>query len=143
MIIWYRTNTDFEGQLANIARQQTPAEAQAWLDAQEDDPGQGFIVLDERLIDPVLLADLGANPAGYTVEADILYKDGEPVDLGYTSDPAAALVELRGDAQARALLIMPEVDLRAWLDTQSTTDVFVMIRNVLGGMARALGVARE
>ncbi len=143
MIIWYRTNTDFEGQLANIARQQTPAEAQAWLDAQTDDPGQAYIALDERLIDPALLADLTTTPGAYTVEAGVLHKDGDPVDLGYTSDPAAELAALRSDPQMRTLLTMPEAQLRAWLETQTTADTFVLIRDVLAKMARTLGLSRE
>lgn len=151
MIIWYRTTEGFEGNLANIARQQTPAEAQAWLDAQED-PGQAYILLDERLIDPALLADLVVNPGAYAVQAgalhknashkDGLQKDGQPVDLGYTSDPAAALSALRGNPEVVALLAMSEEQLRAWLATQSTVDVFVLIRDVLAGMARATGISR-
>lgn len=142
MIIWYRTNPNFEGNLANIARQQTPAEAQAWLDAQADDPGQAYITLDERLIDPALLADLTTNPGAYTVEVGTLHKDGDPVDLGYTSDSDAALAALRDNPQTAALLAMPEDQLRAWLGTQSTADVFVLLRDVLAGMARAVGISR-
>ena len=141
MIVWYRTTEGFEGQLANIARQQTPAEAQAWLDSQ-DDPGQAYISLDERLIDPALLADLTTNPGAYSVENDALHQDGQPVDVGYTSDPVAALTTLRDNPQTAALLTMPEAQLRAWLGTQSTADVFVLLRDVLAGMARAVGISR-
>lgn len=142
MIIWYRTTEGFEGNLANIGRQQTPAEAQAWLDAQED-PGQAYIPLDERLIDPALLADLVTNPTAYTVQDGALHKDGQPVDMGYTSDPQAALSALRGNPGIVTLLTMTDAELRTWIDARSTTDVFLMIREVLAGMARAAGISRR
>lgn len=142
MIVWYRTTKGFENQLANIARQQTAAEARGWLDAQESESGLAFIELDERVMDAGLLADLIVNPAAYAVENDALHKDGQPVDIGYTSDPQAALSALRENPETAALLVMPEAQLRAWLGTQSTVDVFVLIRDVLAGMARAMGISR-
>jgi len=142
MIIWYRTTEGFEGNLASIARQQTSAEAQAWLDSQ-DAPGQAYIEVDERLMDPALVANLTLNSGAYTVEGGVLQHDGAPVDLGYSVDAAAVLVAMRNDPSTAALLAMPETNLRAWLATQDTVDVFVLIRDVLAGMARATGVSRR
>jgi len=142
MIIWYRTLTGFEGNLASIARQQTSAEAQAWLDGQ-DDPGQAYITLDERLIDPALLADLVVNPAAYTVQDGTLHKNGLPVDIGYTSDPVAALINMRDNPIIVGLLTMTDAELRTWINARSTTDVFVMVRKVLASMARATGISRR
>lgn len=88
MLIIYRTNPGFEGQIATLDYQTSPESFELWLNG-EKTHGRAelaFLQLNEALMTPALLAALEADQNAYRVIGGKLAKDGVPVPLGY--DPA-------------------------------------------------------
>ena len=141
MIVVYRTNEKFVGQIITLDRQQSLTEFEAWRTAATPTPEMAAIEVDEKLLRGELLADLATNANAYRVVDGALTLDSAPVDLGYESSAIGAVERMRSDPNMVALFDMDEAALRAWMETQSQSDINVLVWTALRELARAAKVA--
>ena len=143
MLIIYRTNAGFEGQLVSLDRAASVGAMVAYLANATPRPELAYLEIDERLLDAELLTALSVEQATFLVVDGVLTRDGVPCELGYTPGiTQAATAALYADPVVNQLFNASEADLRTWLALQSTADVFVLIRDVLRQMAAAVGLIR-
>ncbi|MBP8292326.1 MAG: hypothetical protein KAX65_06105 [Caldilineaceae bacterium] len=141
MLIVYRTNTDFAGQIITLDRQQSLTEFDAWRIATRPTPEMAAIEVDEKLLHGELLATLAVDVATYRVVDGALTLDGVPVDLGYVPSTAGAAERMRSDPVMVALFDMDENGVRTWMATQTQSDINVLVWHALREMARVTKVA--
>ena len=93
MLIVYRINRGFEGQIVVLDRVTTPAEMDLWI-AKEAALGRSdtaYVQVNEAEMDVDLLADLASDHSKYRINAGTLQNaKGDAVDLGYDPSTAAA-----------------------------------------------------
>jgi hypothetical protein len=101
MLIIYRTNKDFEGQIITLDKLSSPGEVDKWLagEVAKGKSESAYIEVNEAQMDQAVLADLAASKDKYRVRAGKLERDAKPVALGYdeakiAASPAKALKEL-------------------------------------------------
>lgn len=141
MLIIYRTNEGFAGQILTLDRQQTLAEFDAWRTGAQPTPEMAAIAVDDVLLRSDLLVALSASAEAYRVVDGALTMDGTPVDLGYEPSAIGAVERMRSDPNMVALFDMDEPALRAWMATQAQADINVLVWQALRELARAAKVA--
>lgn len=143
MLIVYRTNADFAGQIVTLDGTTSAGAMDAYLASATPRPELAYLEVDERLLDADLLAALSVEKGAFLVLDGVLTRGGVACELGYTPGVTQqAVAALYADSVVDMLFNASEADLRMWLATQSTADVFVMIRDVLRQMAAAAGLVR-
>lgn len=141
MIVVYRTNEGFAGQIVTLDRQQSLTEFEAWRTSTTPTPEMAAIEIDEKLLRGEVLANLATNTAAYRVVDGALTLDGAPVDLGYAPTAIGAVERMRSDPNMVALFDMDEAALRTWMATQTQADINVLVWQALRELARAAKVA--
>lgn len=138
MLIIYRTNKGFGGQIAALARQQSAAEFAAWSAANAD-VALAALEVDAESMDPALLADLALGPEGYRVVAGELKRaDGTSADLGYSVDVKASLAQMRENSTLKALFEMTDAQALAWIRANGEEAALIQVLRILRSFARAI-----
>ena len=136
MLIVYRTNEGFVGQIQSIDKTSTMAEFEA--SGIED---LAAIEVDEQVMNQALLVALAAEPAEFSVANKALMRDGEPVDLGYSIDANAVRLSMRVDPVLLAFFDMTDEQAVAWLAANGAQTALLLIMRTLRDMARATRIA--
>lgn len=135
MLIIYRTNEGFGGQIASLDRVSTRAEFEAWQQANGEP--LAYVELDELLAAPVAL-ELLTRRELFSIANGRLQKNKSDVQLDYRpGDAEAAQNELRGDTQIKALLTMTPVQVGTWIDSKTTKQALLVILQLLQQILRA------
>lgn len=144
MLVVYRTNKGFEGQIVSIDRTSTPAAMDVWLamDPQRS-ADTAYLYLDERLLRYELLSDLIASPDAYSVNpvSRQVVRGGVAVDLGYIPGVAdASLVAIRSDPEVRALMEMDDAAVLTWVEGKTSNELLATLYRTLRDVLRATAV---
>lgn len=101
MLIIYRTNKDFEGQIITLDKLSSPGEVDKWLagEAAKGKSEAAYIEVNEAQMDQAVLAELATDKSKYRVRGGNLERDAKPVALGYDTattpaSPAKAIASL-------------------------------------------------
>ena len=115
MLIVYRTNPGFAGNIVNVERSGLPKEKDRFL-ATKEGKDLSYIEINEKLADGEVVADLLSHNFRYTVDvnAKTLLRDGKDVDLGYDSDDAKAKIAGFDDPVVKKFFEATEAELSAW-----------------------------
>ena len=140
MIVIYRTNAGYEGKIVYIDRQATVSEFSAWL-AEAVEP-LACLQVEEKLLDPAVVADMLVNRESYAVINGVLQNGGANVTLGYTpGDADSNLAALRSDTAVQALLTWTPTQAATWIASKTTAQVFLVIFLLLQKMIKASKLA--
>ena len=140
MIVIYRTNAGFEGKIVYIDRQGTVSEFSAWL-AEAGEP-LACLQIEDKLLDPTIVADMLVNRESYAVVNGALQKGGANVTLGYTpGDADSNLAALRSDTAVQALLTWTPTQAATWIASKTTAQVFLVIFLLLQKMIKSSRLA--
>ncbi len=138
MLIIYRTNAGFEGQIVTVDLTQPKAAFDAYVAQAAPPVYMAALELDEKLLPDALHVGLLVNRDAYRVVDGGLQKDGAEVTLGYTpGDADVALANLRADAIIQSLLIATPSQLSTWIAGRTTAQALLVILQVLQYILRA------
>ena len=141
MLIIYRTNPGFEGQIQSTDRTTLPAEMDAHIAQSEKGHDSAYIQVAEKMLDPAVLVGLTRNPELYRVVGGVLTRGGTPVALGYNAAvQTTALTELKSDVTIRKFFILTDAQLRTLLGTMTWQDAVVHLRGIIVKICRAAGL---
>lgn len=141
MLIIYRANAPFEGQIVTLDRTTLAAEMDAYIAQSEKGEGVAYIQVAEKMLDPAVLVGLTRNPGLYRVVGGVLTKGGQPVALGYNATvQTTALTELKSDVTIRKFFTLTDAQLRTLLGTMTWQDAVVHLRNIIVKICRAAGL---
>jgi len=141
MLIVYRKNPGFEGQIVTLDRSTLAAEMDAYLAQSEHGADVGYIEVSERMLAPAVLIGLALQPGQYRVVGGVLTKDGTPVVLGYNATAqGTALSELKGDVTIRKFFTLTDAQLWTYLGTVTWQDAVVTLRGIIVKICRAAGL---
>mgnify|MGYP001428683572 CR=1 FL=1 len=141
MLIVYRTNPGFEGQIVTLDRTTLAAEMDAHIAQSEKGGDVAYIQVAEKMLDPAVLVGLTRNPELYRVVGGVLTKGGQPVALGYSvAKQETALSELKNDLTIRKFFTLTDAQLRTYLGTMTWQDAIVTLRSIIVKICRAAGL---
>lgn len=141
MLIVYRTNPGFEGQIIALDKLSSPAEMDAHIAQSEKGGDTAYLEVAEKMLTPALLVALARHPEEYRVVGNVLTKGGAAVTLGYNAAAQkAALAELKADVTIRKFFTLTDAQLRTLLGTMTWQDAVVALRGIIVKICRAAGL---
>lgn len=144
MLIVYRTNAPFAGQIAFVHKGMAPKEIEKWAGT-EQAKDLAFIEINEALADQQIIADLVNSDERYTVNpvTKVLLKSGSAAVLGYDAvDVSAKIAELDSDPLISQLWTATDAQMTTFAGTKTTAQLFVLTWKIIRRVAIAAGVRK-